>query len=140
MATKKTKPGYDLIVSILQKDKEASYADIAASAKRQKLLVYPIMYGRAKAALGLVKSKPRGQGKRALAKKGRRKKGAKKGPAKVRAAGTGKRGPGRPRKDAAVSYDSLENIVAAVKGNEQARVRYQDALAKIQAILASVLD
>ena len=128
MATKKTKPGYDFIVSTLKKNKKASYSEISASAKKKGLLVYPIMYGRAKAALGLVKSKPRGQGKNAMAKKG-----------KSPVAAVGKRGPGRPRKNAAASYDSLESIVAAVKGSEQAKARYRGALEKIQAILADAL-
>ncbi len=119
MATKKTKPGYDFIVAALKKDKKASYAAIAAQAKKKGLSVYPIMYGRAQAALGLVKSKPRGKGRAAMAKKGRR-------------------GPGRPRKE--LHDGSLASIVAAVKTNEQDKERYRGALERIQAILDDALE
>ena len=52
-----------------------------------------------------------------------------------------KRGPGRPRKTAAVAgFDgTLESIVAAVKSSEQAKARYRSALEKIQSILADAL-
>ncbi|MCA8952893.1 MAG: hypothetical protein KDE27_25510 [Planctomycetes bacterium] len=120
MAAKKNKAGYDFIVAALKKDKNAAYSDIAAAAKKKGMSIFPIMYGRAKAALGLVASKPRGSKRAAAA-----------GP---------RRGPGRPRKNAAPTHDgSLESIVAAVKGNEQAKARYRSALEKIQAIIADAL-
>jgi hypothetical protein len=85
--------------------------------------------------MGLVKSKPRGQGKSAVAKN----KAAKKSAAGNVGAKAGKRGPGRPRKNVNAAVGSLEGIVAAVKQNEQAMVRYRGALEKIQAVLAGVL-
>ena len=121
MAAKKTKPGYDFLVSVLKKNPEAVYADAAATAQKKGLTVFPIMWGRAQAALGLVKSKPRGKARAAKAK-------------------AGKRGPGRPRKNVAALEGSIESIVAAVKGSEQAKARYRSALEKIQSILADVLD
>ena len=134
MAAKKTSPGFDFIVAALKKNPKATYKDIAAAAAKKKLKVFPVMFGRAQAMLGIVKQAARGKGKVAKAK----------AKAKARAsAGLVKRGPGRPRKNAspAAALDgSLESIVAAVKSSEQAKARYRGALAKIQAILASALD
>jgi transposase-like protein len=67
----------EFLVESLKKDKSASYADLRAKADEKKLKVFPIMYGRAKAILGLVKVSPRGQGKvakaqAAMVRRGRR--------------------------------------------------------------------
>jgi len=127
MAAKKANPGFDFIIAALKKDPKATYKDIAAAAAKKKLKVFPIMFGRAQAMLGIVKQAKRGDGK---AKK-----------AKAAKAAPAKRGPGRPRKNAAPALDgSLEGIVAAVKSSEQAKARYRGALEKIQAILADALD
>ena len=135
MAAKKTSPGFDFIVAALKKNPKAAYKDIAAAAAKKKLKVFPVMFGRAQAMLGIVKQAARGKGKVAKAKA--------KAKAKAQAgAGVVKRGPGRPRKNAApvAKLDgSLESIVAAVKSSEQAKARYRGALEKIQAILSSAL-
>ena len=133
MAAKKTNPAMDFIVDALKSNRSAAYKDIAEAAAKKKLTIYPIMFGRAQALLGIVKAAPRGQGKMAKAK------AAKAAPA---AAAPAKRGPGRPRKNAvaAPAFDgTLEGIVSMVKGSEQAKARYHAALSKIQAILADVL-
>lgn len=130
MAAKKTNPGFDFIVAALKKNPKATYKDIAAAAAKKKLKVFPIMFGRAQAMLGIVKQAKRGKGKAAKAK------------AKAQAvkATPAKRGPGRPRKNAAPALDgSLESIVAAVKSSERDKARYRGALEKIQAILADAL-
>ena len=133
MAAKKTSPGFDFIVAALKKNPKAAYKDIAAAAAKKKLKVFPVMFGRAQAMLGIVKQAARGKGKVAKAK----------AKAKAQAgAGVVKRGPGRPRKNAtpvAKLDGSLESIVAAVKSSEQAKARYRGALEKIQAILSSAL-
>jgi len=86
------------------------------------------MFGRAQAMLGIVKQAKRGKGKAAKAK------------AKAVKATPAKRGPGRPRKNAAPALDgSLESIVAAVKSSERDKARYRGALEKIQAILTDAL-
>lgn len=128
MAAKKSNPAMEFIVESLKSKRDAVYKDIKEAADKKKLKVFPIMFGRAQAMLGIVKQSPRGQGKMAKAKA-----------AKV--AAPGKRGPGRPPKSAgAVSFDgTLESIVAAVKGSEQAKARYRSALEKIQSILGDVL-
>lgn len=133
MAAKKANPGFDFIIAALKKDPKATYKDIAAAAAKKKLKVFPIMFGRAQAMLGIVKQAKRGDGKAKKAKAAKATKAAKAAPAK--------RGPGRPRKNAAPALDgSLEGIVAAVKSSEQAKARYRGALEKIQAILADALD
>lgn len=135
MAAKKGNPAMDFIVEQLKKNPNIAYADIKQAADSKRLKVFPIMFGRAQAMLGIVKSKPRGQGKAAIAKRG--------GPAAAEsAAAPAKRGPGRPRKSAPTSFDSgsLESIIAAVKSSEQAKARYRDALEKIQQVLESALS
>lgn len=63
MASKKTQAGFDYLVAALKANKDAAYADLKANAEKKGLTVYPIMFGRAKAMLGLVKAKSRGQAK-----------------------------------------------------------------------------
>ena len=53
----------DLILSQLKRNKEVAYADVKAAAQKKGLVVWPIMYGRAKGLLGLVPIAPRGEGK-----------------------------------------------------------------------------
>ena len=67
MATKKSDPAMDFLVEALKRNPKASYGDLKAKADDKKLKVYPIMYGRAQALLGIVKSAKRGQGKVAKA-------------------------------------------------------------------------
>jgi len=55
------------LVDSLEKNRSASYADLKAKADEKKLAVYPIMFGRAQALLGIVKSAKRGTGKFARA-------------------------------------------------------------------------
>lgn len=126
----------EFIVESLKSNRDAKYADIQAAAAKKKLKIYPIMFGRAQTLVGIVKAAPRGQGKAARAK----------AKAKAVAAGAApvaampKRGPGRPRKQAAAGFDSLEGIVNAVKSSEQAKNRYRAALERIQSILADALS
>jgi hypothetical protein len=135
MAAKKSNPAMDFLVESLKSDRNAVYKDVAEAAGKKKLTVYPIMWGRAKALLGYVKVSPRGQGKMARAKAAA--KASKAAPVAV-----AKRGPGRPRKNAAPAAFSgtLDGIVAAVKGSEHARAKYRSALERIHAILADALS
>lgn len=143
MAASKSNPAMEFIVDSLNSNRSAAYKDIADAAAKKKLKIYPIMFGRAQALLGIVKAAPRGQGKAAKAAKAKAAKTA--APAAAAAPSLlapVKRGPGRPRKNPlpAPAFDgTLEGIVAAVKGSEQAKARYHAALSKIQAILAEVL-
>jgi hypothetical protein len=65
MAEKKTQAGYEFFIEALKANKAASYAELREKAEGKGFKVFPIMYGRAKAALGLVKS---GAGKAKAAK------------------------------------------------------------------------
>jgi len=88
----------EFLVDSLKKNRKATYADLKAKADGKKLAVYPIMFGRAQALLGIVKSAKRGQGKMAKATA-----------AKARAAKTtggaapARRGRGRPTNAASKS-------------------------------------
>ena len=87
MAAKKPSASMDFLLSALKSNPKAAYADIKAKADAKKLAIYPIMYGRAQALLGIVKSAKRGQGKAAKAAAAKRTKTAGTTPA-------GKRGRG----------------------------------------------
>lgn len=138
MAAKKPSPQFDFIVEQLKKKPEATYAEIAAAAQKKGMKVFPIMYGRAKAMLGLVASAPRGSGK--ATRKKAAAKAAKAAKAPKAAAPTGARR-GRPRKAAAApaaDLGGLEGIIAQVKASAAEREKYRAALDKIRAILDSV--
>lgn len=132
MAAKKQNAAMEFILDSLKSNRQAKYADVAQAAAKKKLKIWPIMWGRAQALLGIVKSAPRGQGKMARARRAAQGKSA--------AFAGVKRGPGRPRKNQVVGFDgTIEGIVAAVKSSEQAKARYRSALEKIQSILADAL-
>ncbi len=79
-ATKPTPLSF--LLSRLKANPKADYASLRKAAEKRKLKVWPIMYGRAQAMLGLVPMAKRGQGKAAKAKAGK--------------AGKTPRKPGRP--------------------------------------------
>ena len=166
-------PAMAFLVDQLTKNRKAVYADIKSKADDKKLKLFPIMFGRAQALLGIVKSAKRGTGK--FAKASAAKASGKAGPKasgssksdQVRAllatgmsaadiakkvgcstplvytikssmGRAGKRGPGRPRKNAASSMDGLEAILAHVKNSERERSQMRGALERIQAVIADV--
>ena len=118
----------EFLIESLKKNKKASYADIKAKADEKKLKLFPIMFGRAQALLGIVKSAKRGQGKMAKARA-------------AKAAGTPvKRGPGRPRKNAGTGLDGIAGILDAVRNSERERSQLRGALERIQSLVADALD
>ncbi len=134
MAAKNQSP-MDFIVAALEKNKDAAYADVRAAAEKTGLTIYPIMYGRAKAMLGLVPVAKRGTGK--YAKKTRAARGKASAPA-PRPVGAKRRG--RPPKSATTSarLDSLQGLIAHVQQAEREREKMHRALQKIREVLASV--
>src|SRR5688572_33478331 len=84
VAASDTAAGFEFLVEELKVNKGAPYSDLKQKADQKGLTVYPVMFGRAKAMLGLVKSAKRGQGKATSA-------------TKASAQPTGKRRPGRPK-------------------------------------------
>jgi hypothetical protein len=136
MAAKKVSPAMEFIVEQLKKNRKISYAEVKEEAEAKKIKVFPIMFGRAQALLGIVKMSPRGQGKAARAKAAA---------ASPEVQSVVKRGPGRPRKNpvaatSRIDTSSLDGIIAAVRSSEQAKARYRAALEKIQTILGSALE
>lgn len=133
MAAKKTSPAMDFIVQQLQKDPDVAYRDIAAGADKKGLEVFPIMYGRAKAMLGLVPTAPRGQGKKKRAAKAAKKAGGGRAAAGVRATGRRGRGP-----VAAAGTDTLDEIIGTMREEQRERERYRKALEQIRAVLENL--
>lgn len=81
------------LLAALEKDRGATYGDLKAAAEKKDLEVFPIMYGRAQALLGIVKAAKRGEGKAAKATKAKAAKAAKVQKASAAPARTaGKRG------------------------------------------------
>jgi hypothetical protein len=132
MAAKKTAPAMDFIVDSLKKNKNMTYAEVLDSAKRRNLKIYPIMYGRAKALLGLVPVSPRGQGRKATASAT---KTDRRGPGLPSA----KRGPGRPARAAVDAPASLDAVISALKEGDRERDRYRRALDQIRNILEGMV-
>lgn len=133
MAAKKNAPAMDFILDALKKNKDVSYAEVLDAAKKRNFKIYPIMYGRAKALLGLVPVAPRGQGRKASVA----------APSATRGPGrpplVGKRGPGRPRTNATASVDSLDAVISALKDGDRERDRYRRALEQIRVILENLI-
>jgi hypothetical protein len=126
MAAKKSSPVMEFVTDYLKKQRGASFAEVRDAAAKKRMKVYPIVYGRAQALLGIVKLSPRGEGKAARAR------AAKTGRAVV------KRGPGRPRSGG--SLESLDTIISAVKQSQAEQSRYRSVLEKIQGLLQDALD
>lgn len=128
MAAKK-QTAIEFTRAFVKKKPTAEFKEVQAVGKKKGLVIYPIVYGRAKALEGLVKVAPYGSKKK---KK------------------TG-RGPGRPKgsknkrkatspHSVATAMDSLESVIAAMRKSNQERERYQKALQKISDILGQVLE
>lgn len=64
-ARRKGSPAFDFLVQALRADAKLDYGTLRDRAAANGFKIAPIMYGRAKAVLGLVPVKPRGQGKKA---------------------------------------------------------------------------
>ena len=56
-------PAFEFLVEELRREPTISYGELKTTADARGLKIAPIMYGRAKALLGLVPVRPRGQGK-----------------------------------------------------------------------------
>ena len=56
-------PAFEFLVEELRQQPTISYGELRTAAEARGLKIAPIMYGRAKALLGLVPVRPRGQGK-----------------------------------------------------------------------------
>lgn len=126
-AKKKTAKGYELLVAELKKNKNAAYADLKAKAEKKGFVVYPVMFGRAKASLGLVKVAKYGSGKAA------KKKLAKRGPGRPRK-GTG-RGPGRPPKARGGAVDVVRDLLSSMQETERENQRLRTTLERVRELI-----
>ncbi|MBI5853032.1 MAG: hypothetical protein HZB39_18635 [Planctomycetes bacterium] len=130
MANQKGKDAFAFVHSMLQKDPKVAYADVAAKAKAKGHKIYPVVFGRAKLLLGLVKANPAKKAK-AAAKK------AAKAAAKTAAAGVVRRGPGRPPKAKASALSGIDGIVQHIKGVERERDQLRATIEKLQSVLST---
>ena len=137
MAAKKNSTAMDYIVSRLKRNPKVEYASVKKGAAKKRLTVYPIMYGRAKLLLGLVKA---GQGKSKKAK------ATKRGPGRPRK--TTKRGPGRPRKaigrggrpsKASSPIAAVQDLVSIVEGHARSNRELRETLEKVRNMIDRVL-
>jgi hypothetical protein len=134
----------------LKENPEASYKEIKARAKLAGLTVYPVVYGRAKALLGLVptapygsKSKARRQAKEAKEAKAAK---AKEGvlqetlePTKE-SEDNGQRRSRAKGSDGSDPLSSLETLVADLKSTVAERDRYRNVLEKVVRLLQAELS
>lgn len=129
--TKKKKkapsPAFAFLLKELGKDKKASFASIKAKAEKKGLKIYPVSYGRAQLALGIVK-----RGKGVIASK---KKAAATKRAKAKAAPSAK----RRGRSAATDFSALESILASVREVQGQNEALVGALQDIRGILDDVL-
>lgn len=129
MATRKKKTAkkapskeFEYVMSRLKRNPKLTFAQIKEDGAKKKLTIYPIVFGRAQALLGIVKSAKRGQGKAAQR-------------SSAAAAGM-RRGPGRPRKNAMPT--SLEGLAQQIAQLQRDHDRAVDALERIRSILNEV--
>ena len=156
MATKKTKKksakkktsagkpnALEFTRAYLKKKPKASFAEIRDAAKKKRLTLWPISYGRAQLLEGIVtvKKKAKFAKKKSVKTPGRgrgRPKGSKNkvkpGPGRPKGS-LNKRGPGRPRMVATAGLDSLEAIVATVKNLQRERDQAVKMLDQIRGLL-----
>ncbi len=113
----------------VKKKPTAEFKEVQAAGKKKGLVIYPIVYGRAKALEGLVKVAPYGSKKK---KKAGRGPGRPKGSRNKRTIG--------PTQNVATAMDSLESVIAAMRKSNEERERYERALQKISDILGQVLQ
>lgn len=132
----KASPNLQFAVEQLKKNPKIEFGAVKAAAEKKGLKMIPIIFGRAKLALGIAKKGPakaKAAGKRGPGRppKSASQIAAKPGP-KVKVAAPGRRGPGRPPKSANAGLDGqLAELAAAVRESEAQR----RALDQIRAIL-----
>src|SRR5262245_40512521 len=133
MAAKKNSEGLAFLVDVLKKSPSTPYAEAAETAKKKGLTVWPIMYGKAKLMLGHVKA---GSGATKRAKSP-----ATRGPSRPpKALGAMRRGPGRPRNNAAAVAGGLDGIVTAVRRSQQELERLRSVVRKVHELVGSALS
>jgi hypothetical protein len=135
----------------LKQNPEVAYSEIKAQAKLEGLTVYPVVYGRAKALLGLVPTAPYGSKSKAR-RKAREAKEAKALQDSLRRDREGRDREGRDREDNGHSrsrrrtaagsdpLSSLDALVSDLKATVVERDRYRSTLEKVIKLLQAELD
>jgi hypothetical protein len=121
MATKQGNPAFAFLLNYLKKHRKAVFADCKRAAGKSKHEIWPIMFGRAQAILGIVKSAKRGEGRYAKAKNDSAKKAA---ISKSRQDGRGMR----------------TDILSSVRALHADRDRLLAVLNKVRGIVVAALD
>jgi hypothetical protein len=119
-------PLMQFVIDHLRAVKDAPYKDIAEAAAKKGLKLAPVVYGRARAALGMAKKT------KAPSKRGP---GRPKGSKNKVASG---RGPGRPKgsgRKAMSSFNGLDGVIAHVRGLEREVADLRARMAKIAAVV-----
>ena len=129
MAAKK-QTAIEFTRAFLRKKPKTEFKEVQAAAKKKGLVVYAIVYGRAKALEGLVKVAPYGS------KKKKKKTG--RGPGRPK--GSKNKRTTKPAGNVTTAMDSLETVISAMRASNRERERYQKALQKINDILGQVLE
>jgi hypothetical protein len=116
-------PLMQFVVAHLRAVKDAPYKEIAEAAAKKGLKLVPVVYGRARAALGMAKKS---------------KAPSKRGPGRPRGSknripsGPMRRGPGRPPKS---SLNGIDGVIAHVRGLEREVADLRARMAKIAAVV-----
>lgn len=141
MAAKKSaSPAYDFVLNELRKNPDVSYADVSSKGEKKGLpKIYPIVYGRAKKALGLVGAAAGKTSKARAAKKPGRKARATQ-PAAAPAKRRGRPPGSKNRKTSAAALGDFETVIHAMKQNEVERERYRRALEDMRSVLDAALS
>lgn len=158
--SKEASPSLQFALDELKKDPAISFADVRDRAAMHGVTVFPIVYGRAKALLGLVKVAPRGTGRRAQANAVRKaaqdardrvmaqpveesqvepEREVEEAPKPAAKAKRVVRQRARPRTQGGVS-ERIEELLADVVQIGEERDRYRGALERIAAVLDEVLE
>lgn len=141
----------EFVKETLKENPEASYKEIKARAKLAGLTVYPVVYGRAKALLGLVPTAPYGSKSKARRqarelKEARAAKAAKEGMLQESLEqaeeldDNGRRRRRAKGPDGSDPLSSLETLVADLKSTVAERDRYRNVLEKVVRLLQAELS
>ncbi len=113
----------------LRRSPKASFAQIRDAAKKKRITLWPISFGRAQALEGIVKVRPYGSKKKTGKKRGRPK-GSKNKPKRGRPKGS------RNKRKGGVDLSGLEGLVSSLKSLQKERNDALKTLAKIRELVS----
>ena len=139
----------DFIIARLKRNKNVAYADIKKAADKKRLVVYPVMYGRAKLLLGMVKPGKKKATKQVGKRGPGRPKGSKnkRGPGRARKTAV-RRGPGRPRKTTGgrgrprkvvSATAALQGLIGSLKAHERENAQLKSTIERVRDLIDRVV-